>query len=284
MSTFKNQAALSYNGATTVSNTVTGEITGVLTAAKNSLADCYFANSRLTYIISLINSGDAALTDVTVTDDLGEFELGDASFTPLSYVEGSAACFVDGVLSAPPAVSAADGLIFSGLTVPANGNTLIVYEAEANGYAPLDAGSCITNTASVTGARIGSAVTASETVPAMSEAMLSIAKSLSPLSVNENGSLTYTFVIENTGSAPAEGDPGPVLSDTFDPVLTELTATLNGAALNEGEGYTYDEATGEFETMPGVLSIPAASYARGSDGSVTVTPGKAVLTVSGKLG
>lgn len=283
MATFKNQAALSYNGVTTVSNTVTGEITGVLSAAKNSLQSSYYSGSRLTYAISLINSGDAALTGLTLTDDLGGYELNGMTLTPLTYVDGSVTCFVDGVLSAPPSVSTTAGLVFGGITVPANENTMIIYEADVNEFAPLAEGGSITNTAAVTSAKISAEVSASKTIPARSDALLSVTKTLTPLSVSENGSLTYTFVIENCGSAPAEGTPGAVLSDTFDPILTGISVTLNGAALTEGVGYDYDEATGEFSTLPGVLTIPAATFTRESDGSVTVTPGTATLTVTGTV-
>ena len=43
MATFTNQATLTYNGTTTASNIVTGEILEVLSAQKNAVVDAYTA-------------------------------------------------------------------------------------------------------------------------------------------------------------------------------------------------------------------------------------------------
>ena len=283
MATFKNQATLTYNGITTSSNIVTGEIVGVLTASKNALQASYGAGDVLSYIISLINSGDAALTDVTVTDDLGKYSSGGASYVPLTYVTGSAVSFVDGVMKPVAAAVTADGLVFSSVTVPANGNTLIFYEAEANEYAPLAADGSIMNSITASSASLGSPAAASKTVPARSEPTLSISKTLAPLSVNENGSLTYTFTIENTGSEAAGEAAQLVITDEFDPVLTNLAVTLNSAPLTLGTDYTYSSATGVFSTTAGAVTVPAAEISQGADGVWSVVPGTAVLTVSGNI-
>jgi uncharacterized repeat protein (TIGR01451 family) len=283
MATFKNQATLTYNGITTSSNVVTGEIVGVLSASKNALEANYGAGDVLSYIISLINSGDAALTDVTVTDDLGKYTSGGASYVPLTYVPGSAVSFVDGVMKPVTAAVTADGLVFSNVTVPANGNTLIIYEAEANEYAPLAAGGSITNSLTAASASVGSPVTASRSLPVRSEPELSISKALAPLSVNENGSLTYTFTIENTGSEPAGEDAQLIITDEFDPVLSNLTVTLNGAPLVLGTDYTYNPATGVFSTAAGAVTVPAAEISQGPDGVWSAVPGTAVLCISGSI-
>ena len=44
-----------------------------------------------------------------------------------------------------------------------------------------------------------------------------------------------------------------------------------------GTGYTYDEATGQFATVPGVITVPAATFTQGADGAYTRTPGLATL-------
>ena len=59
--------------------------------------------------------------------------------------------------------------------------------------------------------------------------------------------------------------------------------SYNGTALAEGTGYTYDETTGVFASLPGVVAVPAASYTRNEDGSWTVQPGVSTLTVSGTV-
>ena len=279
MASFTNQATLTVRGVTASSNTVTGEIVGVLTAAKTSLEESYSLGSGITYILSIINSGDAALNSVTVTDDLG---LGTGTNAPLSYVDGSAVWFLDGVRQAGITVGTGNGLVFSNLTVPANGNSIIIYDTVVNDYAASGVGSEITNTAVISGGT--SPVEVTETVPVLEEPSLTISKALSPLTVHENGSVTYTFVIENVGNLPADVEDGVILSDTFNPVLTGLCAELNGTPLTLTEDYTYDQLTGEFNTVSGVITVPAASSSKGADGRTAIVPGRTVLTVSGSLG
>ena len=74
-----------------------------------------------------------------------------------------------------------------------------------------------------------------------------------------------------------------IITDTFTPAFTTITVTFNGTTLVRDTDYTYDELTGEFATLPGALTVPAATFARAEDGSVTVTPGVSVLTVSGTV-
>ena len=62
MATFTNQATLTYNGQTTTSNVTVGELTETLTAAKTAVVPTYGTDGRVTYILSLVNSGTAPLT------------------------------------------------------------------------------------------------------------------------------------------------------------------------------------------------------------------------------
>ena len=73
MATFTNQATLTYNGQTTTSNVTVGELTETLTAAKTAVVPTYGTDGRVTYILSLVNSGTAPLTGLTITDDLGGY-------------------------------------------------------------------------------------------------------------------------------------------------------------------------------------------------------------------
>ena len=57
MASFTNFATLSYNGGTTNSNTVTGELLETLTVTKTAVVKNYAANDKITYIISIVNSG-----------------------------------------------------------------------------------------------------------------------------------------------------------------------------------------------------------------------------------
>ena len=281
MATFTNRATLTYNGISTVSNTVTGTIDETLSVDKNVLSDTYGAGSRLTYVLSLVNSGTQSDT-VTVTDDLGGYRLGGQTVYPLTYVGGSAAYYVNGILAPLPTVADTQPLTFTGVSVPAGGSALLIYEVDVNQFAPLDADAEITNTATVTGA-CAEPLTAQATVTPESAPALSITKALSPTSVTENGVITYTFTILNSGNTPAVATDNVTVSDLFDPILNITSVTLDGTALTSPAGYTYDEATGQFATVPSVITVPAATYTQNPDGSYTVTPGSVVLTVVGNI-
>lgn len=74
------------------------------------------------------------------------------------------------------------------------------------------------------------------------------------------------------------------VTDTFDPALTGLTVTLDGAPLSQPGGYTYDESTGAFATVPGTITVPAATYTQDpATGVYTAEPGEAVLVVTGTI-
>ena len=283
MATFYNQAVLSYNGNTTTSNITTGEIVQVLSATKTAVTEEYSAGDTVTYVVNIINSGATAFTGITLTDNLGAYAFDALTLTPLTYTEGSLRYFENGVLRPTPAVTAEDALTVTGISVPAGGNTTLVYEVTTNGFAPLEAGSVITNRATVTGTNL-SPITVDETVEAASEPRLTISKSLSPATVTENGRLTYTFVIQNTGSAPALAADNVVVTDAFNPVLGGITVTAGGETWAEGTNYTYDETTGLFATVEGQITVPAATYTRDTaTGAVIVNPGVSVLTVTGTV-
>lgn len=284
MPTFYNQATLSYNGNTVTSNVVQGEIVAVLSAAKTATAETYEQGEVITYAISLVNSGTTAYTGLTVSDNLGAFDFNGTTLYPLDYIEGSIRYFVNGVLQATPAVSSAQPLTVSGISVPAGGDAMILYSARVNSYAPLGTDEQITNTVTVTGAGVSTAVTADETVTASAEPALAIAKSLSPSTVPENGQLTYTFVISNYGATQAVETDSLVVTDTFDPIINPITVVYNGTTWEETTNYTYDETTGEFATLAGQILVPAATYTQDTaTGEWIITPGTSTLTVTGTV-
>lgn len=284
MAQFTNQAQLSYNNATINSNIAVGEILEILSADKIAVTTTYNAGGDVTYVISAVNSGTTPVGGISVTDNLGAYPFGEETLYPLTYKDGSVRLYINGVLQAAPTTVAGPPLVISGITLPANSNIVLVYEATVNSFAPLGEGDSVVNTATVTGNGIATPITATETVTPATEAMLDITKSISPVPVAENGVVTYTFVIRNSGNTPADATANVTLTDTFLPILSDLTVLLNGVALAEGTGYTYSITEGDFATVPGVITVPAATYTQDPVSGVwSVSPGTATLTVTGTV-
>ena len=284
MAIFSNQATLTYNGNTTNSNIAYGEILDVLVATKTAVEGTYTPGEVVTYVVTLRNTGGTALTNITVTDDLGGYAFEAATVYPLTYEAGSATLFVNGVPQAAPAVTAGPPLVVSGLTIPAGGDLVLVYQATANEFADPAAGGTIVNTVTVTGDGISTPITATETVTVATAPNLTISKSISPSQVVDNDRVTYSFVIQNTGNEAVLATDNAAITDTFDPILTNLVVTYNGETWTEGVQYTYDETTGLFATLPGALPVPAATYTQDPvTGAYTLTPGIATLTVTGTI-
>jgi len=283
MAVFTNFATLSYNGKTRNSNTVTGEIMESVSVQKTAVSENYSAGDTLSYAVSLVNSGPTDVSGLSVSDDLGAYELDGTTLYPLAYVDGTARLIVNGVPAAAPTVTAGPPSVFSGIDIPAGGSAVLVYEADVTAYAPLAPDSEITNTVTVTGGGVSVPLTASATVGTLDSADLEITKSLSPALVPSNGHLSYSFEITNTGNTEAGTADSVVVSDDFDPILSNIAVSFNGAAWSRGVQYSYDETTGAFTTLPGQITVPAAAYTQNADGTWTVEPGSAALTVSGTI-
>ncbi len=279
MAIFTNQATLVYNGGSANSNIAVGEILEVLSATKTAVEGTYAPGELVTYVITIRNTGAGAFRNLTVTDDLG----GDTN-APLTYEGGTVLYFVNGAPQAAPTVTPGAPLVFTGINVPANGNAVIIYQARANEFAsPLPDGT-IVNTVTITGGGLATPITATETVTAQSGPDLTITKTITPAQVADNGRVTYTFLLQNNGNEALVATDDAAVTDLFDPILSNLTVTLNGAVLAEGTGYTYNEATGQFATVPGVITVPAATFTRDPvTGEYTRTPGLATLTVTGTI-
>ena len=290
MATFTNQAVLSYNGITTNSNIATGEIVEVLSATKEALSTEYEADDTVTYVISLINSGSTPFTNLTLTDNLGEYTLSGGTSTvpgprvsPLTYVPDSIRYYQNGVQQPAPAVTSGTELNVENIGVPAGGNTILVYQAKVNPFANPGTTGTITNTATIDGAEISAPLTATATITSREAPYLTILKSVTPRQVAENGSITYTFDIQNLGNTAATAADNVQITDTFNPALSNITVTYNGAAL-PASSYTYDATTGEFSTTAGAITVPAATYTQNPvTGAWAATPGTAVLTVTGSI-
>ena len=284
MAIFSNQATLTYNGNTTNSNIVYGELLEVLSATKTAVEGTYLPGELATYVITLRNTGSTSLTGLTVTDDLGGYPFGTDTLYPLTYEANSILYYANGILQTTPAVTAGPPLGITGITVPAGGDTVIIYQARVNSFASPEAGGTIVNTVTITGGGLVTPVTATETVDAQSEPALTITKSISPSQVVDNQQITYTFLIQNSGTTPVVATDNAVVTDTFDPVLSNLIVAFNGTAWTQGMQYNYTPATGLFSTNPGQITVPAATVTQNpATGEYTVTPGTATLTVIGTV-
>ena len=67
MASFTNMATLSYNGSQINSNVVTGELQDALTITKTAVSGGYRPGDTVTYVVTLSNTGTAALTGLTLT-------------------------------------------------------------------------------------------------------------------------------------------------------------------------------------------------------------------------
>jgi uncharacterized repeat protein (TIGR01451 family) len=289
MAIFTNQATLTYGTQTTSSNVVTGEIVQTLSVTKTALQNGYRAGDVVTYVIGLVNSGTVPFTGLTLQDDLGAYPFGTPTPTttlvPLTYVDGSLHAFLDGVPQEPaPTVTVGTELTFTDVDVPAGSDLVLVYQATLGDTAPLGSDGQVTNTVTVTGAGLVEPLTAQATITAADTPYLTINKAITPGTVVENGQLTYTFTIQNYGSTEAVAGDNVTLTDQFNPILDPIAVTYGGQGWTEGTQYTYNRATGAFATVPGQITVPAATYSQDPvTGVWTTIPGVSVLTVTGTV-
>lgn len=281
MAIFSNQATLTYNGNTVNSNVAFGEILEVLTATKTAVDTTYGTDDLVTYVVTLRNTGTAAFNGLTITDDLGGYTFGADTVYPLTPVTDTVRVFVDGVLQAAPTVTAGPPLTVSGITVPAGGDTVIVYQARTNGFANPNPDGSIANTATVTGGGLTAPISATATIDSAPASALTITKSISPAQVVDNGQVTYTITIQNAGNQAIATTDNTVITDTFDPILSDISVTLDGQPFTQ---YTYGTDTGLFTTTAGAITVPAATATQDpTTGEYTVTPGITTLVITGTI-
>lgn len=286
MATFYNQATLSYNGNVTGSNITTGEIVGVISANKNATTDSYNSNGNVTYVVNIINSGNTDFTNLTVTDNLGEYttEAFPAGLVPLNYIADSISYYVNGVKQADPTISAEQPLTIEGINIPAKSNASVIYTVRTNPFAPLGEDAQIINTATITGDGIITPVTAEAVVNHSDDANLAISKSLDPAVVPENGTITYTFNIQNYGGKPIADTDDVVFRDTFNPILNISSVTFNGTQWVLNTDYSYDTTSGDFQSLDGKITVPAATYTQDTaTGAWAVQPGTSTLVITGSI-
>ena len=287
MATIENFATVSYTSGgvteTKVSNLAEIGLESAISFTKTTLGETYGEDEVVTYILSMTNTSTSAITNVSITDDLGTFVFGTLELTPLTYAP-PALLLIDGQdVSAQLTVdtATAGSLVFSFPTLPAGATANIVYRAAVNEYAPLDVDAGITNTATLTSDSDCADGTASATITAVSAANVSVFKQMSPNPVICGDTVTYTIRIYNYGNIAAEN---VVLTDTFNPAPTNITVSRDGTLLPANE-YSYVDGTLTVPTgTTTAVSVPAATFVRdATTGIVTVTPGMVEYTITGTI-
>ena len=285
MATFYNKATLSYGGNIVNSNTTEAELLSGLGITKTAITTSYAEGDSIAYAITLNNMSSTPYSGLTITDDLGAYTTVDGGVAvPLTYVDGSILYYLNGVLQPAPTVTTIGNLEISDINLPQNSTATFVYVTTANEFAPISAGSVIKNTSTVDGGAGIGILTASATVNVIESPELTIAKAVCPAVINDNDPLSYTIIVQNLGNTPIVATDGVIISDTFSPILSNVTVALNGSPLDEGTGYTYNTTTGEFATTNGTVTVPAATYTQDPvTGAIVTTPGVAVLVISGTV-
>ena len=287
MATIENFATVSYTSGgvteTKVSNLAEIGLESAISFTKTTLGETYGEDEVVTYILSMTNTSTSAITNVSITDDLGTFVFGTLELTPLTYAP-PALLLIDGQdVSAQLTVetATAGSLVFSFPTLPAGATANIVYRAAVNEYAPLDVEAGITNTATLTSDSDCADGTASATITAVSAANVSVFKQMSPNPVICGDTVTYTIRIYNYGNIAAEN---VVLTDTFNPAPTNITVSRDGTLLPANE-YSYVDGTLTVPTGAGTpISVPAATFVRDvNTGVVTVVPGIVEYVITGTI-
>lgn len=283
MATFYNQATLTFDGRTLTSNQTEGEVVTRVTLTKRTVSSDYGPDDNIVYALTLVNTDNTAKSNITLTDNLGRFTppVG-PEVVPLSYVGGTVLYYQNGILQPTPTVIAGPPLVISGIDIPAGGNVIILYEVQANEFAPRGEDAVINNEAVAAGSNLCDELTDTAQIPTRDEPELSIAKAICPDTVSCGEAVTYTFIIQNTGNTAVVVTDDLIISDLFNPAIKDIAVLLNGVMLTEGIGYSYNEDTGEFATIGGAVSVPAATFTRDPEtGVVNTTPGVAILTVTG---
>ena len=141
MAIFTNQAQITYNGRTILSNIAQGEIIDPVTITKTALGETYRSGDTKAYIVTLSNTSSTTLSNITVNDTLGSYTVDTQTFYPLTYI-GPILLFVNGEPSGSitPVQSAPTLTLFSVRSLMRNLSSIrrptthTIWSSESNTY------------------------------------------------------------------------------------------------------------------------------------------------------
>lgn len=287
MGTITNKAYLSYNGTNIASNIAIGESPEIIKLTKTALSGAYKLGDEIVYVVSIVNSGSTSLSSLILEDNLGKYEYtAQQDLIPLNYVSGSVQYYINGVIQNTSSLEIVGipTLKISNISIPKNGNAMLIYRTTVNNYAPLEKEKSIINKITLSDGVTSNALIseAEEEINVIEAPMLSISKLISTAIVDEKREVTYTFVMQNTGNTATLPGSGFYINDDFNPKLDITSVTLDGEIF---ENYYYD-SSGRFSTENDSFIIPAAQYERDTIadiGAQIVHPGVTVLKVVGYI-
>ena len=112
---------------------------------------------------------------------------------------------------------------------------------------------------------------------------LSIVKGICPAQIAENGRVTYYLGLTNYGNTATSDTDRVQITDTFSPLLSNLSVSYNGYGSSRDELQLWCHNRCLFY-QPGIINIPAATYVQNpTTGAYTLTPGTATVTVTGNI-
>ena len=125
------------------------------------------------------------------------------------------------------------------------------------------------------------AVVLAATVSAEAYGDLRVIKSVCPNPVVCGEQINYIIDLYNYGNNEVGN---VVLSDTFDPLLTDLNVSVDGSVIPASQ-YDYINGTLTLPNRSGSeITVPAASFTRnGQSGAVNINPGHVRITLSGSI-
>ncbi len=269
-----NSATLTYNSGDNTGSAASNVVSTSLldsysiTAEKYTANDSFRPSENITYLVTVTNTGTQPLYSVEVTDNLG------GAGAPLAYVANSALVIDGGVVIAVTPTSTNPLVIPLVNALQSGESVTVVYVAQVSA-AIADTVETITNTATASATQCSTAGTVtseptSVTITREDFAQVDIVKSVDKAVISSGDTLTYTFVIENSGNIPATN---VVITDTLPEgfVINSIESEVDGVVtVYDAMDYTVD-ANNTLILPVGEKTITVPARDESGNGVVTVT-------------